>query len=52
MNKKLSEELNDLKYGKKDGSQIGKKTGGRRRNKTDDCRNPEIKKKRMRKSNE
>jgi len=33
-------------YGKKDGSQRGKKAGGIRRNKTSKCRHPEIKKKR------
>ena len=33
-------------YGKKDGSQRGKKKGGVGRNRTDNCRHPEIKKKR------
>ena len=28
------------KYGKKDGSKKGFKSGGRGRNRTDDCRNP------------
>ena len=34
------------KYGKKSGSQIGKKTGGRGRNRTTKCRHPKIKKSR------
>ena len=33
-------------YGRKDGSQRGKLSGGRGRNQTDVCRNPEIKKNR------
>ena len=33
-------------YGQKDGSQKGRKTGGRGRNQTSDCRHPEIKRKR------
>ena len=34
------------KYGKKSGSQIGRKTGGRGRNRTSTCRHPKIKKSR------
>ena len=30
-------------YGRKDGSQYGLKQGGRGRNRTDVCRNPEVK---------
>jgi len=33
-------------FGLKDGSQRGLKEGGRGRNRTEDCRHPEIKKKR------
>ena len=33
-------------FGKKDGSQKGRKNGGRGRNKTSECRHPKIKKKR------
>jgi len=33
-------------YGQKDGSQKGFKEGGRGRNKTPNCRNPSIKRKR------
>lgn len=33
-------------FGRKEGSQKGKQQGGRRRNKTDECRHPEIKKRR------
>ena len=33
-------------YGKKDGSQKGRKNGGQGRNQTSECRHPEIKKKR------
>jgi len=33
-------------FGSKDGSQRGRKTGGRGRNQTSDCRNPEVKKRR------
>ena len=34
------------KRNQKDGSQTGKKTGGRGRNKTDECRHPEKTRKR------
>jgi len=34
------------KYGRKDGSQRGRKKGGRRRNRTSNCRHPKIKRKR------
>ena len=34
------------KYGKKSGSQIGYKSGGRGRNRTTNCRHPKIKKSR------
>ena len=33
-------------YGRKDGSQRGRRQGGRGRNRTDTCRHPEIKSKR------
>lgn len=33
-------------FGRKDGSQTGKKSGGRGRNQTDDCRHPEVKRNR------
>jgi len=33
-------------YGKKDGSQKGRKEGGRGRNRTSDCRHPEKRKER------
>ena len=33
-------------YGRKDGSQKGARQGGKGRNRTDDCRHPNIKKKR------
>jgi len=35
---------NKMTYGNKDGSQKGRKSGGRGRNKTSTCRHPEIKK--------
>lgn len=34
-------------YGKKDGGQRGRKAGGRGRNRTSNCRHPEIKKNRI-----
>jgi len=33
-------------YGQKDGSQRGRKAGGRGRSQTNTCRNPEVKKRR------
>ena len=39
-------------YGKKDGSQRGWKEGGGGRNRTDECRNPEIKEKREKEDEE
>jgi len=33
-------------YGRKDGSQVGRKSGGRGRNRTTTCRHPSIKKRR------
>jgi hypothetical protein len=33
-----------MTYGNKDGSQKGRKSGGRGRNQTSDCRHPTIKK--------
>jgi len=33
-------------YGSKDGSQIGRKSGGRGRNRTSTCRHPSIKRRR------
>lgn len=33
-------------YGKKDGSQTGRKSGGSGRNQTNKCRNPSVKNKR------
>ena len=33
-------------FGQKNGSQIGRKSGGRGRNRTDECRHPELKKRR------
>lgn len=33
-------------FGRKDGSQTGRNSGGRGMNQTDDCRHPEVKKKR------
>ena len=35
-----------MTYGQKDGKQTGKKSGGRGRNQTSDCRHPKIKSKR------
>lgn len=35
--------MNYKKYNKKDGSQYGWKQGGRGRNKTSECRHPELK---------
>jgi len=36
----------DKEYGAKDGTQKGRKSSGKGRNRTTECRNPEIKKKR------
>jgi hypothetical protein len=33
-------------YGKKDGSQVGRSSGGRGRNRTDNCRHPNKRRKR------
>jgi len=33
--------MENTKYGKKDGSKTGKSNGGKGRNKTDKCRNPQ-----------
>jgi len=38
--------LNETRFGRKDGSQIGRKYGGKGRNQTPDCRNPDVKAKR------
>ena len=47
-NQKQGEKAEEIKmsYGRKDGSQAGRSSGGRGRNRTDNCRHPDKKKER------